>query len=50
MCVQGVDSGAAESCVPLQCINDSQRIVGVWDTSEIPPWWPVSRHGKKLGG
>ena len=25
MCVQGVDNDTAELCVPLQCVNDSQK-------------------------
>ena len=40
MCVQGVDSGTAESCVPLQCVNDSQSMVDVWDTSEVVDTYP----------
>ena len=40
MCVQGVDSGTAESCVPFQCVNDSQIMVDVWDTSEVVDTYP----------
>ena len=40
MCVRGADSGTAESCVPLQCVNDSQSMVDVWDTSEVVDTYP----------